>query len=75
MKERKRGRKEIKEDGIKERTNEVKTSMNNHVSQCPVNTAMQQHIRTAASRWSYAYDKSVRDTVSVQTTSRHNPKL
>ena len=48
MKERKRGKTEIKEGRIKERMNEMKTSTDNHALQCTVNTAMQQHIHTAA---------------------------
>jgi hypothetical protein len=46
--ERKRGRKEINEGRIKERINEMWTITNNRALQGPVNTAMQEHIHTAA---------------------------
>jgi len=46
-KERKKGRKEIKKER-KKRMNEMKTSMNNRALQRTVDTAMQQHIHTAA---------------------------
>ena len=46
--ERKRGRNEINEGRIKERINEMWTTTNNRALQGPVNTAMQEHIHTAA---------------------------
>jgi len=48
---RKKERKERnKKERIKERMNEMKISMNNHALQCTLDTAMQQHIHTAADR-------------------------